>query len=271
MFWYEVGGQKSALFHYWHNYSSPTESSQLTRTCKTLCWVLKDCVWPCLSGSRSIQFLWSDTVRIQLRTNWIIHKLSSVMVICYLNPANWNRIDPKSSLCQPWGTFFTALATSYPCFVFHFVLYTCFDHERRSVLLSFHWKPLFLQILTDGHNSSSPLRRSMFWSACSSVSHQPLTWCISSEQAITSNLSLFLSPPPPHILRSYSPSSLASYPRFPLTLSLSLQLLASPGHLLHLEFHRTSNLDNYGKRVPPLPPPHPPTHSPHTLLLINPT
>lgn len=74
------------------------ESSQLTRTCKTFCWVLKDCVWPCPSGSRSVQFLWSDAVRIQLRTNWIIPKSSSVMVICYLNPANWNRIDLKSAL-----------------------------------------------------------------------------------------------------------------------------------------------------------------------------
>lgn len=30
-------------------------------------------------------------------------------------------------------------------------------------------------------------------------------------------------------------------------LHLSSQLLAPPGHVLHLELHRTGNLDNYGK------------------------
>lgn len=42
--------------------------------------------------------LWSDTVRIQSRTNCIIHKLSPVTVLSQLNPANWERIWSQAAL-----------------------------------------------------------------------------------------------------------------------------------------------------------------------------
>ncbi|KAK5603416.1 hypothetical protein CRENBAI_008028 [Crenichthys baileyi] len=37
---------------------------------------------------------------------------------------------------------------------------------------------------------------------------------------------------------------------FPYCFRTERELLASPGHVLHLEFHRTGNLDNYGKLPP---------------------
>lgn len=158
-------GQESVLFNYWHNYISPRESSQLTWTCKTLCWVLKDCARPCLSGSRSIQFLWSDTATIQLRTNWIIHKLSSVIEISTLT----RHIELKSGHSHPLG---------YILYSFSYSFFFLFD--STPVWL---WKPIIIAVIdTESPLSSKFLLMAIFLQApCGNLCFEvPIPLCHSS-------------------------------------------------------------------------------------------
>lgn len=96
------------------------------------------------------------------------------MVICYLNLTNWNRIELKSSHSQPVG--------------YTHVLSTKAHHYCGL----WHWNLPFLQILTDGHNYTSPLFSSVYSFEVCVTPAAHLIFTVSSEQeyeAITSNLS----------------------------------------------------------------------------------
>lgn len=67
----------------------------ISRALVRCCWAFMKCVAVSDWGQGHFYFLWSDTARNKLRTNWIIHKLPSVTVICCISSTNWNRIKLK--------------------------------------------------------------------------------------------------------------------------------------------------------------------------------